>query len=273
MVDRHITTAEFMLLAALIKELSGIDLGSDKHYLLETRLGPMLPGLGCESYAALYRKAKDDKTDKVRSALLNAVTTNETSFFRDLKPFELIKSKLVPDILGEDPKKPVKLWSAASSTGQEAYSVAMALAEILFDLSESGVSILGTDISEAAVNTANKGEYSAFEVGRGLDGVKLNKWFIEKGGRFQVKPELRSVVRFTRGNLLDPGTLGPFDIIMCRNVAIYFAPEDRKRIFENIASRLKSGGALIIGSTETLLGISDRFRRCEWHGTHYYTLA
>jgi chemotaxis protein methyltransferase CheR len=261
---------ELTLFRDYVVSLCGIRLDEGKRYLLESRLEDLLRPAGCVSYADLYTKAKKgDRT--LEKKIVDAVSTNETFFFRDRKTFDLLKNKLVPELLGENLAKPLAIWSAASSTGQEAYSMTIALQEILFDLSKCRIKILGTDISQAAVDAANRGIYSALEMGRGLE-EKQFRHFVKMGEQYKIKDELRALCRFTTDNLLSPVSTGPFDIIFCRNVLIYFSPEDKTRVINNLLRNLKSGGCLVVGSTESVLGVTDRLRRMEHQGAIYYVL-
>lgn len=265
--------AEFGLLAAFVREHSGMDLDAGKRYLVETRIGPLLGKFGCSNYSELHAKAVNGGLGTVGAAILDAITTHETSFFRDRKPFDLLRHKLVPDLLGADPGRSVSIWSAACSTGQEAYSIGICLKEILFDTTKYRIRILGTDISRAAVDRANKGEFSAFEMGRGLSPDQAKRHFREHDGRYLVDPEIRGLMQFRTANLLERNAFGPFDIIFCRNVAIYFPEAQRKLLFGLMEGLLKPGGALIIGSTESLSDCSRRFVRKEHHGAAYYALG
>ncbi|MEA2103015.1 MAG: protein-glutamate O-methyltransferase CheR, partial [Thermodesulfobacteriota bacterium] len=191
-------------------------------------------------------------------------TTNETLFFRDNSPFEMLQHKVVPDIIDRRESKAgptkIRIWSAACSTGQEIYSIAITLKELLPDMKGYRISLLGTDISDAAVAQASYGKYNKFEIERGLSMDKLKKYFTPDGNTWKVKDEIRAMASFKKLNLMEPFSgLGKFDIIFCRNVAIYFSLEDRKKLFNKIADMLEPDGFLIIGSTESLTGISDRF--------------
>jgi chemotaxis protein methyltransferase CheR len=250
----------------------GIQLDLSKRYLLEGRLADVLTALRCRNYAELYARAQSGDKD-VERRIIDAVTTNETFFFRDPKTFDLLKHKLIPEMLGDKPYNPLTIWSAACSTGQEAYSVAMVLDEILFDLSKCRAKIVGTDISEAAVNAANRGEFSSLEVSRGLSPGQITKHFRAVGDRYRIRDEARAICQFRVDNLLRPSTKGPFDVILCRNVLIYFASGDRSKVVANLFGRLRPGGALLVGATESLLGVSDKAKRVEFHGASYYVLA
>jgi chemotaxis protein methyltransferase CheR len=267
----RMTDGELSLFTRYVADLSGIALDQSKRYLLESRLEDLLREAGCASYADLYKRAKGGGDRSLERRIVDAVSTNETFFFRDAKAFDLIKHKLVPELMGDDPRRPLKIWSAASSTGQEAYTLTMALKDILFDLSATRLSIVGTDISEAAVNAANRGEYTTLELSRGLDAKLQAKHFRKLGAAYRINDELRSVCRFQVDNLLAPATAGPFDIILCRNVLIYFTAQDKATVVKNLLARLKRPGFLLVGATESLLGVTDRVRRQEFHGSTYYT--
>jgi len=266
-----VTAGEMNVIAPLVKELTGMILDDTKRYLVEARLGPLVEKAGCTSYAQLYRKVKDGDA-QLREAFIDAVSINETSFFRDGKPFDLLRHKLVPDLLENDVKRQVAIWSVACATGQECYSIAMALKDILFDFSRYNVKIFGTDISEDAIRTASRGEYTPFEVKRGLVSAQLDKYFSRSvSGNYRINDDLRSVIQFRKANIFEPFTVaGMFDIIFCRNVAIYFSREDRVRLFRMLAGKMKPEAVLIIGSTETLSGITDQFERRVFHGAVYF---
>jgi chemotaxis protein methyltransferase CheR len=261
---------DLLLFTQYIAAVCGVRLDSSKRYLLESRLGEVLHATGCPSYGELYTRARSGTDRTLERKIIDAVTTNETFFFRDPKVFDVLRSKLIPELLGDDPARPLAIWSAAASTGQEAYTIAIVLEQLLFDLSKTRVRITGTDISEAAVNVANRCEYSPLEVGRGLDARLLGKYFVSAGKNYKVRDDLRSICRFHVDNLLAPKTQGPFDLIFCRNVLIYFAPADKAKVVENLLGRLKKTGMLLLGGTESLLGVTDRVRRVEAGGVGYY---
>lgn len=264
---------ELIRLAAYVYDISGIVLDESKGYLIESRLGPLVIELACKDYLALCQLARRDT--RVRGRIVDAISTNETSFFRDSAPFELFKHKIVPDHADKQsgPSHTLNIWSAASSTGQEVYSIAMTLQELLPNLSQWRIRILGTDISEAAVAQASAGRYNQIEIQRGLTDEKRNKYFEMQGNVWCIQDELRAMARFQQFNLLSAFTpLGTFDIIFCRNVAIYFDIETRKAMFDRMANQLNKDGVLLIGSTESLLGITDRFVREEYHKSVYYRL-
>jgi chemotaxis protein methyltransferase CheR len=234
----EIATREFGLLAGYIKDLTGIELDDSKRYFLESRIGPLLERHRCGNYADFHAKAKSDTTGFLREALIEAVTTHETSFFRDARPFELFGRVLLPRMLAGDRERSIRIWSAACASGQEAYSLAMICLELLGDQAARQVQIMGTDISRESADFAAAGEYREFEVQRGLSPERLARHFVKVASGYAVNAPMRSLVRFRVGNLLRSDGIGPFDVIFCRNVAIYFSQEDRKRLYANLADRL-----------------------------------
>jgi chemotaxis protein methyltransferase CheR len=261
-----ISADEIKLITKYIYEISGIYLDESKKYLLETRLNTIAEEQGCTSYQDFHRKAKSDATKSIERKIVDAISTNETLFFRDTGPFQLLQHKIFPELIdARSSKTPslktnLKIWSAASSTGQELYSVAIVLQELLGDLSKYSIKLLGTDISDAAVSQASSGKFNKFEIERGLARDKLSKYFSMAGQTWKINDQIRAMVNFRKFNLMTPFTgLGKFDIVLCRNVAIYFTLEDRKKLFNKIADVLEPDGYLIIGSTESLTGICPRF--------------
>jgi chemotaxis protein methyltransferase CheR len=263
---------EFQLWTRYIHEICGISLGTSKAYLIETRLRPLITEFGCAGFNELYRKARKDCSGVLEKRIVDLITTHETRFFRDHDLFELLKNKILPDVIEQKShwtlfgmKIPIRIWSAGCSTGQEAYSIAMAVSESLHDNSLYRVSILGTDISGAAVYRASRGVYSVSEVERGLSSERLVRYFVPTEEGFRVRDEIRAMVTFRKMNFLLPLTgMGRFDIVFCRNVAMYFQEEDRRRLFENIETVLAPNGYLVVGATESLRGVAPRFepKRC-----------
>ncbi len=261
-----IQPSELNAFSQYVQDICGIYLDHSKSYLFETRLGSIAEELCCRSFRELQNLAKRDVSKNIERKIINAISTNETLFFRDKGPFELLKHKLLPEII--DARTPVssslqptvKIWSAASSTGQELYSIAIVIKELIKDLSKFHFKLLGTDISDAAIFQASAGKYNKFEIERGLDKHYLQRHFTSSGETWQVKDDIRAMVQFQKLNLMEPlRSLGKFDIIFCRNVAIYFSLEKRKLLFDKIADNLADDGFLVIGSTESLVGICPRF--------------
>lgn len=275
-----VATDDIKAISKYILDISGIDLNDGKAYLIETRLGGLIKEYECSSYRDLCSKAKTDSNKSIENKIIDAISTNETLFFRDSGPFEVLQHKILPDLIDRRTEKssgrlpiPIRIWSAACSTGQEAYSIAIVLKELLPDLNKFNIKLLGTDISDSAIKQASYGTYNKFEIERGLSKEKLQKYFIPNGGNWKISDEIRAMVLFTKRNILKSFMgLGKLDIIFCRNVAIYFNLEERKKLFENIASVLEPDGFLIIGSTESLTGISPIFEPKRYLKTIYYQL-
>ena len=268
---------EFEIMAKFIKEISGISLEQNKTYLIESRLSDLAESEGVKTFSDFFFKAKFNKI--LKEKIIDAISTNETSFFRDKTPFEALKYKVLPDLIdsktsvkGSIPS--IKIWSAACSSGQEPYSIAMILMDMLPDIfSKWNITIFATDISDEILRKASVGNFSDFELGRGLSGTFRDKYFTNKNGSWHIKDRVRSMVKFQKINLLEPFRgLGKFDIVFCRNVAIYFDLDTKKKLFDRIAEVLAPGGYLFIGSTETLLGVSDKFASRNYLRAIFYQL-
>jgi chemotaxis protein methyltransferase CheR len=274
-----ITAEEIKLLAKYIYNISGIYLDQNKGYLLETRLSPLLGSHNCSSFMDLYCRAKADVSRVFDKEVVNAISTNETLFFRDNKPFELLKNKIIPDLVDRrtaasgQGKAKLRIWSAACSTGQEVYSIAISLLEALGDLSDYDITLLGTDISDEAVAKASYGIYGNFEIDRGLPKNPLQRYFTAAAGGWRIKDEIRSLAVFKKFNLMDSyAGLGSFDIIFCRNVAIYFTENDKRKLFQKLGQVMNRDGCLIIGGSESLGGIAPQFQTQNYLRGVYYQL-
>jgi len=275
-----VSTDDIKAISKYILDISGIELNDSKAYLIETRLSDLIKEYRCSSYKELCNKAKSDPNKTLENRIIDAISTNETLFFRDKVPFEVLQHKILPDLIDRRTERsfgrlpiPIRIWSAACSTGQEVYSIAIVLKELLSDLKKYDVKLLGTDISNSAIGQASYGTYNKFEIERGLSKEKLQKYFIPNGGNWKINDEIRAMVSFGKRNILKPFVgLGKLDIIFCRNVAIYFNIEDRKKLFENIASVLEPDGFLILGSTESLTGICSIFEPKRYLRTIFYQL-
>jgi len=275
-----VTTDDIKEISKYILDISGIELDKSKAYLIETRLGRLIKEYECSSYRELCSKAKTDTKKTIRNRIIDAISTNETLFFRDAGPFEVLQHKILPDLIDMKTGKasghlpiPIRIWSAACSTGQEVYSIAIVLKELLPDFKNYNIKLFGTDISDTAIGQASHGTYNKFEIERGLSKEILEKYFIPNGGNWKISDEIRAMVSFSKQNILKPfKNLGKLDIIFCRNVAIYFNLEDRKKLFENLAGVLDPDGFLIIGSTESLTGICPIFEPKRYLRTIYYQM-
>ncbi|MFC1523276.1 CheR family methyltransferase [Thermodesulfobacteriota bacterium] len=274
-----ITPDEFQKFSKYIYGITGIVLGEGKAYLLETRLSSLLAEKDCASFSELFEKIQFDSGKVLTREIINRITTNETSFFRDNVPFELLQHKIVPDLIDQRTpsskhlKIPINIWSAACSTGQEIYSTAIVLRELLSDIKQYNIKLMGTDISDAAIDKASYGLYNQFEIGRGLSKEKKHKYFVLHESAWKIKDEIRAMVTFRKQNLLLPFEgVAKFDIILCRNVAIYFNIEDRKKLFNRIADILNPDGYLIVGVSEPITGICPRFEPKRYLRSIFYQL-
>jgi len=241
----------------------GIVLGANKQYLVKSRLIPLMTQFSIEYLSDLIQQSMSYKNRSLRTAVIDAMTTNETLWFRDKYPFELLAKKIYPEIL--EKKKNIKLWSAASSSGQEAYSIAMTSLEYQKQKSVLGMSIqiIGTDISNTMLDQCKNGTYDTLALSRGLADDRKRMFFdkVNDGsGKMQIKPEVKKMTSFRNFNLLDSYTgLGKFDVIFCRNVLIYFSSDVKSRILNQFAGALNPGGYLILGASESLTGLTDKF--------------
>jgi chemotaxis protein methyltransferase CheR len=271
---------EFKTFSHYILTISGIHLDESKTYLLETRLGGLLKEFGCSSFSELYYRVQSDGTKRIQEKIIDAITTGETLFFRDSTPFDLLQHKVLPDLIDKRSKKmvagtpiPIRIWSAACSTGQEIYSIAIIVKELLVDLSRYNVRLIGTDISDSALSRASYGRFNDFEIERGLSKDKLLKYFVRDKDVWKIKDEVRAMASFRKLNLMEPfNGIGKFDIIFCRNVAIYFTEPERTRLFKKIEGALETDGYLIIGSTESLTGIAPQFEPKRYVRSVFYQL-
>ena len=253
------TPQSFDFIAALVKARSGLMLTPDKRYMLESRLTPLLKREALADLDALALRLRDPRAAALAEAVTEALTTNESSFFRDGKPFDHLKRALPRLVAARPPGAVLRVWSAACSTGQEAYSVAMIAAEMGRELEGRRVEILGTDIAGEVLARARDGLFTQFEVQRGLPVRQLVKHFTQDQGRWRVAAELRAMTRFDRCNLLgDLRPMGRFDVIFCRNVLIYFDPPTKSRVLGALAGQLAPDGVLYLGGAETVLGLTDR---------------
>ena len=251
---------DFDFIAKLVYDRSGLVLTPDKSYLLESRLVPVARRHGLNGLDELARGLRT-RSAQLISDTVEAMTTNESLFFRDVKPFEQFRKVVLPRLLEtRGAKRSLRIWSAACSSGQEAYSLAMLLTEEGSRLDGWNIEIVGTDLSAQMVERARAGSYSQFEVQRGLPVQMLVKYFKQEGERWQIDARLRAMVKYREYNLLsDLSSLGTFDVIFCRNVLIYFDQATKARVLDQVARRLPPDGVLFLGGAETVLGVTDRF--------------
>ncbi|MFP4260915.1 MAG: CheR family methyltransferase [Opitutales bacterium] len=274
-----ITPDELTAWSDYIASLCGIRLNSTKGYLVETRLGKLAESLGCRSFRELLQKTKTDFTGHLKKQVVERMTTRETSFFRDGSPFSLLQNKLIPELIdrvqARSPRGtiPIRIWSAACSSGQEVYTIGIVLRELLGTNPRYKIRIHGTDISNEAIAAASKGEFKSFEVERGLPPNLRQKYFLPVGDNWKINDEIRALASFSQLNLLeDFSRVGTFDIIFCRNVAIYFNEADKISLFNRIAQRLDPQGALVVGSTESIASLCPIYQPNRHLRAIYYSL-
>ncbi|WP_409269158.1 protein-glutamate O-methyltransferase CheR [Pseudomonas sp. KCJK9044] len=256
---------DFEQFRVFLEKACGILLGENKQYLVSSRLNKLMEQQGIKSLGELVQRIQAQPRGGLREQVVDAMTTNETLWFRDTYPFEVLKNKVVPEFIKNNPGQRLRIWSAACSSGQEPYSISMALDE--FERSnlgqlKMGAQIVATDLSGSMLNNCKTGEYDSLAIARGLSQERLQRYFDTKGpGRWAVKPAIRSRVEFRSFNLLDSyAALGKFDIVFCRNVLIYFSAQVKKDILMRIHSTLKPGGYLFLGASEALNGLPDHYQ-------------
>lgn len=256
------TITDFDFICQILKSRSGLLLTNDKAYLLESRLLPVARKWKLATFDDLVRLIRTKNDEAVIRDVVEAMTTNESFFFRDTKPFDQFKQICLPALLkARAAQKTIRIWSAACSSGQEAYSLAMILSEMGPQLNGWKIDIVGTDLSQEILNRAKEGMYSQFEVQRGLPITLLVKYFQQTGDRWKLSDAIRSKVQYREWNLLnDPAPLGKFDIVYCRNVLIYFDQPTKAKVLAGIAKQMPDDGYLFLGGAETVLGISDKFQ-------------
>ena len=253
---------DFELFSGLVKERSGLVLSKEKLYLLESRLIPLARKRGLSGLEDLAAAIRTRREEPLLAAVTEAMTTNESSFFRDLKPFEYFRNLVLPKLLERRAaKRSFRIWSAACSTGQEPYSIAMCLREEAARLGGWRVEIVATDLSTEVLEKAKVGMYSQFEVQRGLPIQMLMKYFKQVNEMWQVDASIRAIVKFRQHNLLGTATwLGSFDVVFCRNVLIYFDQPTKRLVLERISRIIPADGFLFLGGAETVLGVTEAFR-------------
>ncbi len=256
-----ISPEQFRFFADMVKSLSGINLAPGKEYLIESRLNELARSSGLHGIDELYRKAKLNLTPRLKEEIVEAMTTNETYFFRDQHPFEALKTGIIPELISMKRNK-MRFWSAACSTGQEPYSIAILLAEHFPGLANGKCEILATDISQKVIKKGREGRFTQVEVNRGLPITLLIKYFKQQGAFWVIDRKLREIVRFKRMNLLDSfAGVGQWDVIFCRYVLIYFDQETKKNIIGKLAGALRPGGYLFLGATETPVGLPPTMKK------------
>ncbi len=257
------TPSEYEYLQKLLKERSGLVLSADKQYLVESRLIPLARRSGLGGISDLVAKMRMG-AEPLIVAVVEAMTTNETFYFRDKVPFEHFRETILPAMLdARKHRRSIRIWCAASSTGQEPYSLAMILKDMGAILSGWRIEIVATDLSQEVLEKSKSGIFSQFEVQRGLPIQMLVKHFTQVNETWQLSPEIRAMVQFKQLNLLhDFSHLGGFDIIFCRNVLIYFDQVTKVNVFNRLAKIIEPDGFLVLGAAETVVGLTDTFKPC-----------
>lgn len=260
-----LTADTFDFVATLVRQRSAIQLERGKEYLVESRLAPLARTAGASDVDAYVRALRSDVTK--HDLVVEALTTNETSWFRDLNPFTVLQSTVVPDFVKRG-KSQLRIWSAACSSGQEPYSVAMTLAD---NFPSVGFSITATDLAEAVLTKGRSGQYTQLEINRGLPAPLLVKHFERQGPVFQISQALRSRVSFRKHNLLEPAPIGgPFDVVFLRNVLIYFDVATKRDVLKRIRQSMTPDGYLFLGAAETTIGVDESWERIQVGSTSVY---
>lgn len=269
-----VNSADFDYLCKLVRDRSAIVIEPGKEYLIESRLIPVARREGFDTLDALVTNLRATSANGIHGKVVEAMTTNETTFFRDLHPFEALKKKILPELVGKvGATRKLSIWSAASSSGQEAYSIAMLLREHFPNLASGDVRILATDLSQEMVRRTREGNYSQIEVNRGLPAPLLMKYFDKHGLEWRIKEDLRRMIEVREMNLAKEwGFIAPMDIIFIRNVLIYFDVEMKKVILGKLRQLLKPGGYLFMGGAETTLNLDDSFTRVQFDKASCYQL-
>lgn len=277
----ELTRDEFELLRSFIKKECGIAVGDEKSYLIETRLGRMAVEAGCDSFAEFHTQLTKNPRGKLRDKIVDAMTTNETLWFRDSGPWAVLDKVLLAefcDALQSGRKKKVRIWSAACSTGQEPYSVAISILEHLRDQAPPGVKeesfeIIATDICSSALFMSMSGRYDRLSISRGLEPELRDRYFETSGNTWVLSDSVKKMVSFQKFNLMDSfDRFGKLDLVLCRNVLIYFSNELKKDIVSRIAGSLVDNGAFLIGASESLQGALAEFAMKQVDGNFFYRI-
>jgi chemotaxis protein methyltransferase CheR len=256
------TALDYEYLRKLVRERSGLVLSSDKQYLVESRLLPVARRAGLANLAELVARLRAPDSEALAAAVVEAMMTNESFFFRDKIPFEHFRDIIMPELIAaRAARRRVRIWCAAASTGQEPYSLAMLLKEMGDRISGWRIEIIATDISNEVLERGRAGIYSQFEVQRGLPIALLLKYFTQVGDSWQIATSLRAMVQFLPLNLIgDFHHLGVFDVVFCRNVLLYFDQQTKNRVLDRVARVMDGDGYLVLGAAETVVGLTDCFR-------------
>ena len=263
-----INETDYESFRSFLEDACGIILGDNKHYLVLSRLRCILDDNNIPSVSDLITQMNKGAGAVIRESVIDAMTTNETSWFRDQYPYDILSKDILPALVKQKVRN-VRIWSAACSTGQEPYSISMILNEYLRGYPGAFVDpkIVATDISATVLKASNKGLYDGLAIARGLSNERLRLFFDKQAESWQIKESVKRFIKFQEVNLMKSlGLLGKFDVVFCRNVLIYFSHDAKKEIFERISQVLKPGGFLFLGGTESIASYSDRFDMIRAHG-------
>ncbi len=270
--SHEMTLQDLAVVQDLVRTHSAIVLETEKVYLVKSRLEPLAKSEGFVSLTELIQKLRQSPYGVLHKKVVEAMTTNETSFFRDLVPFEVLRKQLLPEIMARKAtSKRLNMWCGASSSGQEPYSVMFTILEHLPELQNWVIQFIATDISEEMLAKCRAGTYSQLEVKRGLPASLLTRYFVKKGMGWQIREDIRRRIDFKRMNLAGPWITFPsMDLVFLRNVMIYFDMETKKQILGNIRKILNPNGYVLLGGSETTLNLDDKYERVDFSGTACY---
>jgi chemotaxis protein methyltransferase CheR len=257
-----VSVLDFEYLRKFLRERSGLVLAADKQYLAESRLLPVARAAGLDGVAELVQALRRPHSEQLAGRAVEAMTTNESFFFRDRIPFDQFRESVLPELMARRAsRRRIRIWCAAASTGQEPYSLAMSLKEMGERICDWRIEIVATDISNEVLEKARSGIYTQFEVQRGLPIASLLKHFSKVGDNWQIAPDIRTMVQFRALNLIaDFAHLGVFDLVFCRNVLLYFDQETKSRVLDRVARVTERDGYLVLGAAETVVGLTGAFK-------------
>lgn len=258
----------------LVRQRAAIELEAAKAYLIEARLTPIAKKNGFSTATDMVRSLLSKPKADLQQQLIEAMTTNETSFFRDAHPFEAMRTVIVPELIKSSAaRRTLNIWSAACSTGQEAYSIGMLLSENFPELASWKVQILGTDLSDEVLAKARAARFSQIEMNRGLPATLLAKYFRREGMQWELVPQIRAWAQFSKLNLIEPWPAMPtMDVVFLRNVLIYFSPDTKRLILQKIRRIMAPKAVLFLGAAETTMGLDDSFERVQAANSVFYRL-
>lgn len=275
MVETTVSAADFAFVAQLVRGKCGLILETGKEYLVRSRLAPLAQRHGAASIREFIERIRATADASLQTQVVEAMVTTETSFFRDIHPFEALRKSVLPELLERRrAARQLNIWCAASSSGQEPYSIAMLLREYFPELDNWRINITATDVSQEMLERSRAGRYTQIEVNRGLPTPMLLKWFRQDGLSWQLDDRIRSLITFTQLNLTHPWPIMPaWDLVFLRNVLIYFDVDLKRTILRGVARVLSPDGYLLLGGAETTLNLVDSFRRIEILKSSFYQRA